>query len=279
MGLHEEQLKAILKTLRRRFRYVGYLDVETFDPQHVRELAVDKDKNHEFVPMKKDGSLWVPGKRTYPGIGWYSYRFITTMMNAPARLTLEQEEEAKKEPKFEVNMMEALMGWKAFCIEDLILRSASQKTEWLPDQPLVAKCTADGDKGCQSPRATCTCGIYGGDRRASAEEYLRHHGILGEPVNNTFLAMVAGWGKYVRHKGGWRAQYAYPQHFYLRQDQELFVPILRKFHVPISVETPFQVYSPEEDGYEHWTQEAYRNRGAAADSAAAEEGSTDDTTA
>jgi hypothetical protein len=267
MGQHEDTLKAMLRTLRRRYRYVGYLDVETLETG-----PVDKDKDHEFTPMQKHGSLWLPGRRTYTRLGWYAYRFITTVPNAPLRFRLEEKEEEKKEPKFEVNMMEALMGWKAFCIEDGKLRSASQKTEWRPDQPLVAECTAD-KVHCQSPMATCTCGIYGSDRRTSAEEYLGS-GMFNQDNTNKFLATIAGWGKYVRHNSGWRCQYAYPQHFYLKQEQEEFVPILRKFHVPISVETPFQVYSPEEDGYEHWTQEAYRNRGAAADSAAAEEGST-----
>lgn len=182
-----------------------------------------------------------------------------------------------------ITVSEALIGWKAFCIDDGVLRSASQNTEWIPDQPLVARCN-DGRlktectaKGLHSPLMHCSCGIYGGDSRKAAEEYLGG-GSLNPQITsgNKFLATIAGWGKYVRHNTGWRCQYAYPQHFYLKQEQEHFVPILRKFHVPISVETPFQVYSPEEDGYEHWTQEAYRNRGAAADSAATEEGSADD---
>lgn len=277
--------RTLILGIRRKFRYVGYHNVETFLSEVNPPLIPDPDKdhNHEFVPMMRNNGVWIPGQREHAFPGWYSYRFITAVMGAPTRLIFAKEEEKKKEPIFEINMMEALMGWKAFCIEQGVLRSASQKTEWLPDQALKAKCTSsitdEKKKNCESPMATCSCGIYGGDARSSAEQYLGQGMQVGynpEAANSTFLGTIAGWGKYVRHMGGWRAQYAYPQAFYLKQDQEHFVPILRKFHVPISVEAPIQVYSPEEDGYEHRTQEAYRNSGAAADSAAAEEGSTDD---
>lgn len=172
----------------------------------------------------------------------------------------------KEEEAFEVNMMEALVGWKAWSVEDGVLRSAQQaEVTWPADQPLVARCST----GCtEAPREHHTCGIYAGEDRDEAQRY------ANEPED--LIGLCYGWGRYVRGGNGWRSQFAYPKCFYLKQHQAELIEPLKTYHVPVYIEQPSLIYNPEEDGYEYRGAEADGDCRAYQDATAAKEGSSGD---
>lgn len=160
------------------------------------------------------------------------------------------------EPEFETNLIEALVGWKKwYLVESGFWRdnlSTMHDCIWMPDQATEAKC--DEDSSHISPAFHHTCGIYAVDTIDQIREY--------EPQPRIVIGQIYGWGKYVRGDQGWRAQFAYPKSFLLRSEQAMLVEPLRKYHVPIYVEQPLQVYDPSEDGYEYGQDEKIRSSGA-----------------
>lgn len=164
-------------------------------------------------------------------------------------------ETAKENPKkpaevdFEVNMMEALIGWKSWYIDSGILKSNSGNCLWHPEKAVEATCHMDCAK---VPAEHHTCGIYASESRSTAEEY------------GDVLGIVYGWGRYIRHEGGWKAQFAYPRCFYLSESQLNLVDQLKQYHVPIYVSQPVNFYNPSEEGYDgYWTEEENGDCGAA----------------
>lgn len=220
--------------------------------------------------MKKEGDLFVPASFTRDPFEALSTSWFQSYFTRPSVLGFwgvdnAGPEKPKDESPFEVNMMEALVGWKALSVEDGKIYSASMAgISWPIDEPLVAVCK-NGKDHKDSPYEHCSCGIYASERREGAEDY-RHQ---SDPED--FLALVYGWGKYVRGNSGWRSQYAYPKCFYLEQSQALLVESLKAYHVPIYIEQPTLIYNPEEDGYEHREEATDWNCGAAEESAASEE--------
>jgi hypothetical protein len=162
------------------------------------------------------------------------------------------ERDAPLEADFEVNMMECLVGWKGWNLNlkdpDGWIFSPSYAGKWKPEEAFTATCTT----GCKLvPREHHTCGIYATDKPQGVHGYGKVKG------------MVYGWGRYVRGGEGWRSQFAYPKSFHLTEDQVEFIEPLKKYHVPIYINQPVNIYNPEEDGYEHWNAEANGNSGAA----------------
>lgn len=202
--------------------------------------------------------LWVKPQPSYES-GWLSmmpqipYIFRWTWDESPPKPVPE-------EVPFEMNMMEALIGWKAWSVENGKLYSAQQaEIAWPADAPLVAKC----ENGCTEPPCEHhTCGIYAGGNREEAQNYADE--------KNELIGLVYGWGRYVRGGDGWRAQFAYPKCFYLKQHQAELIEPLKAYHVPIYVEQPVLMYNPEEDGYEYRGEEADWNLRTIEESAAIE---------
>lgn len=156
----------------------------------------------------------------------------------------------------EVNMMEALLGYRAWRLrEDGLLHSLHSEGIWYPDKPMEAVC-----QFCQeSPCTSCTCGVYAMDKLEDVDDSFVVHGS------------VYGWGRYVRGESGWRAQYAYPKALYLCKDNVESIEALKKYHVPIFMDVPTQMYSPMEDGYEHRDNQEDWSSGAGAESDAEED--------
>lgn len=225
--------------------------------------------------MKKEGDLFVPESFTrgiydpFAALLSYSNSLWSrpfTYMPGVWGVDFAESEKPKDESPFEVNMMEALIGWKALSVENGKIFSASMAgVSWPIDEPLVAMCK-NGKDHKDSPYEHCSCGIYASDARDGAKDYCHEN----DPED--FLALVYGWGKYVRGNNGWRSQYAYPKCFYLRQGQEPVIEPLKAYHVPIYIEQPTLIYNPEEDGYEHREEATDWNCGAAEESTASEEG-------
>ena len=184
-------------------------------------------------------------------------------------MQLQQEAERKQKRKtpnpFEVNMVEALVGWKGWKLGDSPIDSGqlispSYGGVWKPDEPFQATCGECTD----IPHESHSCGVYATDALDGAKGY----GIVrGE---------VYGWGRYIRGDKGWRCQFAYPKAFYLDEGQGHLVEQLRAFHVPVYVKQPMLIYSPEEDGYDgHWNAETDGDCRAGEESNAGEAGDQD----
>jgi hypothetical protein len=145
----------------------------------------------------------------------------------------------KVEEKFEVNMVEALVGWKGWSVglKKLKFILSTYESIWHPEQAFTATC---GDrKKHKAPDLHCTCGIYAADKKEAA--YSTGGKVLGQ---------IYGWGRYIRADAGWRAEFAYPKCFFLRDDQMEHLELLKQYKVPIYVTQPFKVYDPTEEGYE-----------------------------
>ena len=92
---------------------------------------------------------------------------------------------------------------------------------WLPGRPLAAGCRAaargtmvgraEAVHGAhEPPHSDCTCGVYAAKNLAHLRQFgYERRGIHGE---------VYLWGTVVKHKLGWRAQFAYPKSLFLPPD-------------------------------------------------------------
>lgn len=85
------------------------------------------------------------------------------------------------------------------------------------------------------PAKDCTCGIYA--VKVINEEVLQYaksrdysYTITKSLLGNV-LGRVAMWGRTVMHETGWRGQYAYPQAFYVQNEEQR--PILERYGVPV----------------------------------------------
>lgn len=165
---------------------------------------------------------------------------------------------------FEVNMMEALVGWRAWYVGASEICSMNSGTFWHIDQALESECLSQLHlKSKPVVHERCSCGIYAVDQRDEIPYNESPEFVIGQ---------VYGWGRYVRGVAGWRAQFAYPKAFHLRQSQVTpeMMSTLRGYHVPIYVKTDVKFYSPEEDGYGYGETDQNGDRGAV-DGAGAQE--------
>lgn len=212
-------------------------------PQFVFDIA------QKLVPLpqnygKSAGGLYVPASNLHSwsgAVGW------STIPGNP-----EVFPEMPVEPPYEVNMVEALVGWKSWGYDEENKTLETRGHEWPKDFPITAACTEfHGGKEVavcgEIPNEAHSCGIYAADERVGAQEYYDDGDIIG---------MVYGWGRYIRGNSGWRAQLAYPKCFYLKNSQASLIEWLRLYHVPIFIEQPTLIYNPEEDGYEYRGEEA-----------------------
>lgn len=144
---------------------------------------------------------------------------------------------AREEGSFQVNMMEALVGWKGWTVSGRGYLASVYNTAWFPEKAVEARCP---DGKCESsPAESCGCGIYAADSVWGAQ-----HG------QNQILGQIYGWGRYIRGDQGWRAEWAYPKMFLIEKEQMQHLEMLKQYRVPIFVNQPLKLYGPEEDGYE-----------------------------
>jgi len=215
-------------------------------------------------PMFSDFEKSVDSPLFFPSRQQGKSLLFSSFMSAPAFWMNGPFAEEKPKPRpeevdFEVNMMEALVGWKSWEINGQTgILTSNHDCKWKPDVATEAKCNVRCKK---IPAEHHTCGIYGAESRYTARDY-------GE-----VLGLVYGWGRYIRHDSGWKAQFAYPKCFYLKQEQMNLLELLKQYHVPIYVSQPVKMYDPSEEGYDgYWTEEENGNRGAFEVSPAFEEG-------
>lgn len=137
-----------------------------------------------------------------------------------------------------------IVGYRAWELSDGArprLRSLTSGTAWPVREPLVASCPLDSAKPHDAaPDWDCPCGIY-----AYAEpDMLSAPGMI--PSMLPSVAIVRGevnlWGKVIRHKAGYRAQYAYPRRLHISARvpwASLVAEALeRDYGVPCDVQVP-----------------------------------------
>lgn len=168
---------------------------------------------------------------------------------------------APVESPFEVNLTEALVGWRRWRLWGELLGSWNHFGNWPVDEALTSRCDICAEH-VTPPYEHCSCGIYAADSMDDVPESVHQ--------DSDVLGQVYGWGRYVRGEGGWRAQFAYPKSFHLGAHQGDLVEPLRKYHVPIFIDQPIRVYDPSEEGYEHREDDQSWNLGAGAESPAEE---------
>ena len=225
-------------------------------------------KSDDYI-KEENSDLYLPGSLLNPPL-WragssVSYRFNFTAL-PPMRSAFlgEEEGEVKEGPPFEVNMMEALVGWKSWFFDGGMLTSA-QNCKWKPLEQMEAMCPGHTQlyggaplKCRHIPAEHHTCGFYAVNHPSQVMD------------DDEVVGQVYGWGRYVRGDNGWRAQFAYPKSFHLKAEQSDLVEPLRAYGVPIYLEQPMQVYFPEEDGYGHGQDNENGNLGAAQGSGSSE---------
>lgn len=94
----------------------------------------------------------------------------------------------------------AFRGW------DIIIDSSGiflghRGIKWPHGEGMQAKCYHWRHK---APNLYCTCGIYGMKKKPVGFDHYGPYAIYGETMF---------WGHYIQHRGGWRAQWAYPWGF------------------------------------------------------------------
>lgn len=213
-----------------------------------------------FVPSRPDDSAGLFGRL----FGLQSW--LSLSVGDIDDIAAELKPDKIAEP-MEVNLTEALVGWRAweFWDEDGFLHSLNDDQVWPYLVPMTAECIKDS---CvESPRSECSCGIYAVNERGA---------VPSNDAGCTVYGLVYGWGRYVRGSNGWRAQYAYPKSFLLEPEQADVIEKLREYRVPIYVKQPTRMYDPAEDGYGNGTDEENWNFGAGAQSHAGEDAGEED---
>ncbi len=113
-----------------------------------------------------------------------------------------------------------IIGYRAWQWDRAGLHSLNGE-RWCPSKPLEATCRVcdfavwrrghkAGQHSHSAPQLDCTCGIYA----SKSLEHLRRPGY----ERLLIYGQVLLWGVVVEHQYGWRAQYAYPQTFFLHPE-------------------------------------------------------------
>lgn len=106
----------------------------------------------------------------------------------------------------------AVTAWRAWAMSPTgHLWSLNYPVVWSPDKMFTARC----DTHDHAPSAGHTCGVYALKDPDDAYRY--------RPQDSTGRLAVFGevllWGTVIEHQAGYRAQFAYPQSFYVADDR------------------------------------------------------------
>lgn len=129
-----------------------------------------------------------------------------------------------------------VVGWRAWRVTPAGLASVNHPWLWVPKETSTAQCLINGARAMlllkygapdqvphSAPLEGCTCGFY------TARERWR---LSGYPLD--VIGRVAMWGKVIEYDGGWRAEKAYPQAFFVTPEKrEELRPVLERYGVPI----------------------------------------------
>jgi hypothetical protein len=116
-------------------------------------------------------------------------------------------------------LTEPIIGWRFWRTDEegilysLTRRAGGHLTRWPQLRPAQASCRAGLDH--LSPHRTCRCGWYA---CRSVTDLVRWFAFAVSACYihpwEISLGTVALWGRVIEHRGGWRAEFAYPQRIY-----------------------------------------------------------------
>lgn len=148
-----------------------------------------------------------------------------------------------------------VVGWRAWKLvpwhaksDRHALLSLHFEQPWKPGRPLTASCDVPQRRhvplSCtctpeSAPATNCRCGIYAAREFQHVAKY-----VSGAPELDRGEILVVGrialWGRVVEYEDGWRAEYGYPQSFFVparaREDVEA-ENLLESFGVPVLDDT------------------------------------------
>jgi hypothetical protein len=144
------------------------------------------------------------------------------------------------------DFVQPLIGWRAWkvwsprtgCDSCPVFSSVILDTPWTPRRKISAEHSFDLGAKCHGLlEMGCSCGIYAFKDPLEAFVYLMkvRDRLLGMSVE-VALGAVSLWGKVVECESGYKAQYAYPCHFYLPASFARFLTIVSSaFGVPAGI--------------------------------------------
>ena len=144
------------------------------------------------------------------------------------------------------DFVEPLLGWRTWRVCDdpsnsdgcPFFSSVVLDVPWAPRRRAVAEHNFDLGSKCLGPvDRTCSCGIYAFNNPADAFMYLMNvrDRFLGSSVD-VVVGTVSLWGRVIECERGYRAEYAYPHHFYLPVSFARFVgEVSSAFGVPTGI--------------------------------------------
>lgn len=136
--------------------------------------------------------------------------------------------------------VEPVRGWRAWRMYKAgLLGSLTRSCVWPPHQAMEALCIPNSlsQEIGHIPEEKCTCGLYSLKR---ADQQLHVYTLDDRWYRLYSFGVSAFWGKVIEHKGGYRAQFGYP---------ELIV-------VPSPIESPYP--TPDDEPYiSHFNKPTY----------------------
>lgn len=141
---------------------------------------------------------------------------VTITGNVPTVPLHEEDADSQTDTPHTPDLATPIIGWRLWNVDDEGIRSYScSAIMWPKKQPMKAICLNQSPSQ-HIPSRSCSCGIYA----MRTPETLIPSGAI--------LAQVALWGRVLKHKDGYRAQYAYPVRFYLQDRRSWLERLLRK---------------------------------------------------
>ena len=152
---------------------------------------------------------------------------LISLFSSPKNVPLIPHQGSQPDPSLEglPDFVEPLLGWRTWTVWVASnspdgcpsLGSVVLDTSWAPRSRAVAEHNFDLGARCRGLLdLDCSCGIYAFKDPADAFTYLMQvrNRLMGRSVD-VALGAVSLWGKVIECERGYRAQYAYPRHFYL----------------------------------------------------------------
>lgn len=125
-----------------------------------------------------------------------------------------------RESATDATYLEPIVGWRLWQVVagersgHQLAAWTSDRLVWPPRARAESHCLSAGPRAHLSPEPGCRCGLYAFGSRELAE------GAIAAEMRPIPIAIgrVSLWGRVVKHRDGWRAQYAYPYEVLLLDD-------------------------------------------------------------
>jgi len=176
-----------------------------------------------------------------------SLRNLLSRFTAPARSPLMHlSDQPEADLRGIPDLVEPLLGWRVWRVwtpaadsdSCPVFSSVILDTSWAPRRRVSAEHSFDLGSSCRGLlESDCSCGVYAFKDAVEALGYLIRirDRLLGMSVD-VALGTVSLWGRVVEYDRGYKAQYAYPQHFYIpARISRLLSQVSSAFGVPVGI--------------------------------------------